>query len=260
MLSGVGDKYELAKLDIDSVHHLPGVGKNLEDHFFLHADWQGRADDVDWTDPSSIANNGAFGYFKAPAVLASPSFTSLPENVQQHCKRPTVPQWELASLAMPSQVEPGTTMYGIYIFTMCPQSRGTITLASTDPSVAPLIDPNFFDHPFDRACAVAAGRGLLEYVDTPALKDKLIKPLNVPKSDSEEDLLDFWRVNATSTWHPACTVKMGQEGEKMACVGSDFRVLGLEGLRVADMSVTPFLPNCKSVPLFCWVYSRLKSR
>ena len=71
--------------------------------------------------------------------------------------------------------------------------------------------------------------------------------VDVPASDSDDDVLDYWSKNATSTWHPSCTVKMGNDEE--ACVGSDFRLRGLQGMRVVDLSVLPFLLNCHPVSI-----------
>lgn len=70
-----------------------------------------------------------------------------------------------------------------------------------------------------------------------------------PASDRDDDVLDYWSKNATSTWHPSCTVRMGSSEDEEACVGSDFRVRGLQGLRVVDLSVLPFLLNCHPVSI-----------
>lgn len=61
-----------------------------------------------------------------------------------------------------------------------------------------------------------------------------------PRSDSEEDILAFWRDNCVSTWHMLATVRMGQD-EKSAVVDQDLKVFGVDNLRIADMSVIPIL-------------------
>lgn len=134
------------------------------------------------------------------------------------------------------------------MFLHSPQSRGTIKLASSNPSDAPLVDPKFFSHPFDRVCALAASRRTLDFVKHPIIAETLIAPVDVPVSTSDEDILAYWRKVGNSTWHASCTVKMGKQGEQGdVCVDPEFRVRGLTGLRVVDLSVLPFLLNCHPV-------------
>jgi len=66
-----------------------------------------------------------------------------------------------------------------------------------------------------------------------------------PASDSDEDILEYWKANLFSVWHMAGTVKMGRQDNagKEAAVDSRFRVFGIEKLRVADMSVVPVITN-----------------
>ena len=59
---------------------------------------------------------------------------------------------------------------------------------------------------------------------------------------------DYISEKATSMWHASGTVKMGKPDDIMACVGTDFKIRGLEGIRVADTSIVPFLPRQKSRP------------
>lgn len=73
--------------------------------------------------------------------------------------------------------------------------------------------------------------------------------VDVPASNQDDDILAYWSSRAASTWHPSCTVKMGNNKDEKACVGSDFRVRGLQGLRVVDLSVLPFLLSCHPVSI-----------
>lgn len=133
------------------------------------------------------------------------------------------------------------------------QSVGTISLASSNPEDAPLVDPDFFSHPFDRVVAIAAGKRMMDFVNAPSIKKDIISPLAAPASNSDEDLLAWWRANGVSTWHPSCTVRMGKIADPKACVDSNFRVNGMENLRVVDLSVTPFLPNCHTQSIAYWL-------
>ena len=83
----------------------------------------------------------------------------------------------------------------------------------------------------------------------PTLASTLVpddKSLSTP-GDDDESALAWWRANGISSYHPCCTVKMGRKGDAEAGTDSDFRVVGMQNLRVVDMSVTPFLPNCHVV-------------
>ena len=268
MLSGIGDREDLTMLGIETQHHLPGVGNNLEDHYFTVAMWRVPDGMAEWSEVYSNPDlvqkalgdfekdgSGPFskffhgmpvGFFRADEVLETKEFASLPKDVQKHIKKDTVPIWEMIAGSPPLSplVDPKSTYLTIAIFAHSPQSRGTVRLASSDVKDAPLIDPNFLAHPFDEQVVIAAGKRLLDYIETPTIKNVIIEPFVAPKSRSDEDLLSYWKENGIATWHPSCTVKMGPKDDPMTCLDSDFRVRGLDNLRVVDMSATPFLPNC----------------
>lgn len=118
MLSGIGDKNELAKHSIDTIHHLPGVGKTLQDHLSVAFCWKQKKGLVGWpqhfADPVSIANAQALfnkdgtgplsifyqgltmGFFKADEVLRTKEFESLDEGAKEHLRKNTVPLWEMS--------------------------------------------------------------------------------------------------------------------------------------------------------------------
>lgn len=136
-----------------------------------------------------------------------------------------------------------------FVFLHNPQSRGEVTLSSASPAAPPRINPRFFSHPFDRVCAVAATKRALAFLRHPSIAANIDFAVDAPASDSDDDVLKYWSENATSTWHPSCTVRMGRVADEEACVNSDFKVRGLQGLRVVDMSVLPFLLNCHPVSI-----------
>lgn len=123
------------------------------------------------------------------------------------------------------------------------ESRGTVTLQSADPAIPCLYDPNFFFHSYDQRVAAEATREVLRLARHPAFLKDNVGDWNVPKSDSDEDILDFWKKNSASGSHMAGTCKMGKEGKADACVDKTFRIAGLKNLRVADMSVVPIIPK-----------------
>ena len=83
---------------------------------------------------------------------------------------------------------------------------------------------------------------MMKFVESPGYKKDTVGVLSAPKSDSEEDILEFFKKNISSTWHMTGTARMGKSEEE-AVVDSRFRVFGVEKLRVADMSVSPVLPK-----------------
>ncbi|KAL8865234.1 MAG: hypothetical protein Q9174_006997, partial [Haloplaca sp. 1 TL-2023] len=123
------------------------------------------------------------------------------------------------------------------------QSRGTVTLRSNNFADPPNIDPNFLKEPFDKRVAIEAVREAMAFLDSPALKRDHVRFAAEPKSLSDSDILDFVSKTAISMWHMCGTVAMGSPDSTDTCVDSEFRVKGVDGLRVADMSVAPFLPS-----------------
>jgi choline dehydrogenase-like flavoprotein len=114
-----------------------------------------------------------------------------------------------------------------------PTSRGRVTLRSSIPSAKPRIQHDYFTTSEDRDTAVRAIRMLLEIAEQPALATRTRAPLRVPASDSDADILAFVRREAQTLYHPVGTCAMG------SVVDAELRVLGIEGLRVADASVMP---------------------
>ena len=118
MLSGIGDASELAEHGVNPLHHLPGVGKCLQDHLSVAFCWKQKRSDLNWrkhfSDPDTIQQarvefleNGTgplsiffhgltMGFFKADEVLCTKEFGSLDEGVKEHLRKETVPIWELS--------------------------------------------------------------------------------------------------------------------------------------------------------------------
>ncbi|KAI9665884.1 MAG: hypothetical protein M1821_003819 [Bathelium mastoideum] len=275
MLSGIGPKDELQQHGIECIEHLPGVGSNLSDHLFttLLIRLKDGIDDrpAVFSTPTAIeaarnqfrdARTGPFTsilhialltFQKIPELASDPEFRALPSDVQAHLLRDTVPHFETATHSPPLVPVPlDRSYFPLLLFPFNPQSRGTVRLASADPAAAPLCDANFLAHPFDRAAAVHTVRQGLALLRTPSLEHTFDEVLLAPKSESEEDILEHVRANSGSCWHMTGTARMGRDGEDgMSVVDTRFRVRGVQGLRVADMSVVPFVPNCHTQ---AWAY------
>lgn len=269
MHSGIGPADQLERFNIPVVHANPSIGQNLRDHhhttptflraghtsqrhiFYKSKEMQEAARaqwDKDQTGPlAEISCLEGAGFLKSDTVLNSPEFRSLPEPVRAYLEKPTVPSYEftLNGPSMEFFIDPENApgaLSTIFIIVLNMQSTGTVSLQSSDPSVPLLFDPNFFSHPYDRRVAVEATRDVLKVVRSPGFQKDTLGVVDGPKSDSEEDILDYWRKTTGSTWHMSGTVSMGKaEGESGGCVDKDFKVFGVENLRVADMSVVPII-------------------
>jgi choline dehydrogenase len=132
--------------------------------------------------------------------------------------------------------------HGFTIFTMLmhPLSRGTVTLRSTNPFDLPLANPNFYMEPADLENLIDSIEQVRHIGAQPALTS-VVKGEARPGQDltSREQLRQYARATTTSSYHPSGTAKMGVDN--LAVVDPELRVHGVEGLRVADLSVIPTL-------------------
>lgn len=189
------------------------------------------------------------GYLKETSIYESAEFKSLDARTQAHLQKATVPSWELTAGLPAVRLQQGSSkqfMAAVGVV-MNPQSRGVVRLQSADASEPALFDPRHMSHPYDQKVLVTAAKAVLAWFESPAIAATIEGPAALPASESDEDVLAFVKMNLHSTWHMSGTCKMGIEGDEMAVVDSQFSVKGVEGLRVADLSVLPFLVNAHPV-------------
>ncbi len=207
MLSGIGPAEQLRGLGIEPVTDLPQVGQNLQDHPMLLVSYA-TPDPV----PRSRYNHGET-YSAVRSGISGASYPDL------HLFPILVP------MAAPGLPAPAAG-YNLTAAVMAPDSSGSVTLAAADPRSAPLIDPGLLREARDvdrLEAAVAIIR------DCAGADDLHPGPDLRPR--------DYIRRGIGSYWHPAGTCRLGE------ATGLDLRVLGVEGLRVADASVIPVIPN-----------------
>lgn len=219
--SGVGPADELRALGIPVRHDLPGVGRNLHDHLLSGGNVYRARQPVP---PSKYQNSESLMY------LDRAGRTGAPELVLA-CVTASVTTEQFAPLPMG---EAYTIMFG---FTH-PRSRGRVTLASADPRVAPLIDPNYLAEECDRDVYLAALETARGVGGAHALSDwRLEEYLPGPDVRTEFDKRAFLEKAAFTHHHPVGTCRMGIDAD--AVVGPDLKVRGLDGLIVCDGSVIP---------------------
>jgi len=244
MLSGVGDSAALGQHGIAGVHHLPGVGQNLQDH-----------PDFVFGFMSDNPNFNGISLKGLPRLLRAigqyrrerrgPITSNFAECGGFLKTRPEleVPDIQL-HFGMALADDHGRkrhigTGFTCHVCVLRPKSRGNVALASADPLKAPLIDPNFFGDPADLETMVAGFKTTRRLLETPALKALQKKDMFTQGVESDDQIRALLRQRVDTVYHPVGTARMGSD--PLAVVDAKLKVHGLEGLRVVDASVMPTL-------------------
>jgi choline dehydrogenase len=242
-LSGVGDPEHLGRVGIPVHHALPGVGKNLQDHYLARVTCIVRgAKTLNETSRGLPFAGEVLRYlFAGTGMLTyAASLVAASVKVLEESATPDI-QCLLASGSFaPGPIrrlddKPGMTAG---IWQMRPLSRGYVEARSNRPADAPAINPRYLSEETDRRAVIGGLRMARRLFAAPALK-KYVVDENLPGSDvqSDDDLLNYARQYGSTVFHATCTCKMGRDA--MAVVDDRLRVRGIEGLRVIDASVMP---------------------
>jgi choline dehydrogenase-like flavoprotein len=245
MLSGVGDAAALQKHGIASVHHLPGVGRNLQDHpDFVF----GFTSDAPYF--AGLSFSGIARIFKGIAQYRRERRGPMTSNVAE-CggflkTRPDLdlPDIQLhfcmAMVADHGRKPRWGTGFSCHICLLRPQSHGSVWLQSADPFTPPAIDPNFLGEEADLDTMVRGFKMTKRLLDAPALKALQTSDVFTAGVESDDDIRKTLRNYVDTVYHPVGTCKMGVN-DPMAVVDPKLKVYGLEGLRVVDASIMPTL-------------------
>ena len=248
MLSGIGPGRELAKHGIELVAERPGVGQNLQDHLEMYIQMTA-------TQPVSLYKYwnpfmkgliGAQWLFTKTGIGASNQFESAAFiRSQAGVEYPDI-QYHFLPIAVRYDGQTAADGHGFqaHVGPMRSPSRGQITLNSADPNEAPKIQFNYMSHEKDwqdfRTCIRLTRQIFAQDAFSPYAGYE-IQPGN--ECQSNEDLDAFTRENVESAYHPCGTCKMGSANDPMAVVDPECRVIGVDGLRVADSSIFPRITN-----------------
>ncbi len=246
-LSGIADRGLLERHGIAPVLHAPAVGRNLQDHvcasYFYRANrptlndlfnsWAGRARAglqylLTRRGPLSLSVNQAGGFFRGSPAEPVP-------NIQLY--------FNPLSYEIPkggTQLRPEPYSGFLIAFSPCrPTSRGSVEIASSDPTAAPAIRANFLSTSEDIGAVIQASRLVRRLMDTPALQAVTVEETRPGGSvQSDAQMLQYFREESGSIYHPCGTCAMGPN-PATAVVSNRLRVHGLQGLRIADASVFP---------------------
>ena len=221
LLSGIGPAGQLRALGIDSVADLPGVGENLQDHPVAI---------VCYATPAPLPRS-RYNHGETYAALRSPLAGPYPDLHLFPILLPTAPAGR----------QPPGAGFALVASAVAPDSRGTVRLASPDPHAAPLIDPGFLrdERDLDR---LEAGLALIRRT-TAGTAFSHVHAEVWPGADarSRAAMRAWIRCTVGSYYHPAGTCRMGPDSG--AVTDLELRVRGITGLRVADASVMPVIPN-----------------
>ena len=248
MLSGIGPAAHLKEHGIEVVADRPGVGQNLQDHLELYiqqaatkpvslfAYWNLRGKvkiGLEWL--LWKTGLGSSNQFESAGFIRSDVGIKYPD-IQFH--------FLPIAVSYDGKVAPDGHGFQAHVGPMRSKSRGQVTLRSADPADHPKIEFNYMSDPQDwidfRKC-IRLTREIFAQAAFDPFRGREIQPGEAAQSD--EALDDFIREHAESAYHPCGTCKMGDADDPMAVVDPETRVIGVAGLRVADSSIFPRVPN-----------------
>ncbi|MFD0692230.1 GMC family oxidoreductase [Actinomadura fibrosa] len=235
MLSGIGPADDLAALGVPVVADHPMVGRGLQDHpsanlVFTHA-----------LPVSLLAAGGPEHVRRFEEEGAGPLTSNVPEAGGFVRARSALPVPDLQFHAAPLMLLDGglaAPTHHAISFGPCvlgARSRGSVTLASADPTAKPRIRHDYYGDDDDLRTMVAGLRIALDIARQSALAPYTETPYLVPESESDADLREYARRRTQTLFHPAGTCAMG------TVLDAELRVRGIDGLRVVDASVMPAL-------------------
>ena len=244
MLSGIGPKDHLAEHGIATVHDLPGVGQNLHDHpdVVLVVNAPHLKDLFGITLGGVLrAIKGIFEWRKHRTGLLTTNFGEAGGFIKSQPSE-AIPDLQL-HFVIGKLVDHGrkTTFglgYSCHVCLLRPKSRGSVTLASSDPLAAPVIDPNFLAEREDVDRLVRGFKLVRKILAQPALAG-LGGQESAASASAQTDaqIEQFIRSHADTIYHPVGTCRMGNGPPDV--VDAQLRVHGVQGLRVVDASIMP---------------------
>lgn len=223
LLSGIGPAPALERLGIAVQASLPGVGRNLQDHPLAGGVAYETVGDL-----PPLVNNAA----ETTLWWKSRPSAYVPDT------QPVLIEFPFATPELADRLTPNS--FTLAPSVVRPESRGSVTLASPDPTVSPLVDINYLESRSDVDALIAA-IALCREIGAAKAFDGLRKRELMPGNLARPAMEEFVRNAATTYFHPAGSCRMG--GDATAVVDSSLRVHGVEGLRIADASIMPAITS-----------------
>jgi choline dehydrogenase len=246
-LSGIGNQTELEPLGIKMVHHLPGVGANLQDHLEVYVQYKCKQPVTQqpslkfWKRPwigflwlFFRSGPGATNHFEAGGFTRSNKDVAYP-NLMYH--------FLPLAIRYDGSGPKGGHGYQFHIGPMYSNSRGWVKIKSTNPFDKPRMLFNYLSTEQDKNEWIEAIRQARQIMTQPALESMNAGETSPgPSVTTDEEILEWVRKDAETALHPSCTAKMGTDS--MSVIDPEtMKVHGVENLRVVDASVFPYVTN-----------------
>lgn len=248
-LSGVGDKEHLESLGIDTVVDLPGVGENLQDHLEAY---------IQHACPKPVTEQPSLNKFKMPWIglqwltaRKGPAASSHFEGggfvrSNEDVDYPNL-MYHFLPLAVRYDGQKADTPHGfqVHVGPMYSDTRGSVKIKSTDPTVHPSTVYNYLSTEQDRREWVEAVRITRDIISQPALAPYNSGEISPgPDVQTDEEILNWVANDAETALHPCGTAKMGDKSDPMAVVDPNtMKVHGVDNLHVVDASAMPYVTN-----------------
>jgi choline dehydrogenase-like flavoprotein len=244
MLSGVGDGDTLQRFGVSVTAHLPGVGRNLQDHPDFVFGYAAKSLDLLGISfagfvrlarelrryqagrrgmlTSNFAEAGGFVKTRTDLLMPDAQLHFVVAIVEDHARKLRCGHG-----------------FSCHVCLLRPRSRGTVSLRTADPLEPPAIDPNLLGHPDDMEDMVAGFKLTRRLMDAPALASRRTRELFTAGVHSDDEIRAVLRQRVDTVYHPVGTCKMGHD--ETAVVDPSLQVHNLTGLRVVDCSIMPTL-------------------
>jgi choline dehydrogenase-like flavoprotein len=227
------------------VHHLPGVGRNLQDHpdfvFVYASDYPHFVHSSLGRLPSLLRAIQQYrrerrgpittNFAECGGFLKTRPDLDLPD-IQLH--------FIIAMLDDHGRKRHKEAGFSCHVCLLRPKSRGSVWLKNADPTQAPLIDPNFLGEEADVEAMVAGYKTTRRLMETPSMRALQKKDMFTSDVKTDDDIRAILRARVDTVYHPVGTCKMGVN-DSDAVVDPKLRVHGLDGLRIVDASIMPTL-------------------
>jgi len=245
-LSGIGNSDELKKVGVEPVHHLPGVGENLQDHLEVYVQWRCKKPVSEYPSLNPLRapwigfnwlfrrkGPGTTNHFEGGGFIKSHDDKEYP-NLQFH--------FLPLAIRYDGTVPAKGHGFQLHVGPMNTDVRGHVKIKSADPYERPSILFNYLSTEDERRNWLAAVRISRKLIETKAMEEFRGEELEPGKNvETDQEILDWVAREGESAYHPSCTCKMGYD--EMSVVDSELRVHGVENLRVVDASVMPYITN-----------------
>jgi choline dehydrogenase len=248
-LSGIGDGDHLQDLGVAVVHHLPGVGANLRDHYAARLAWRVTGARTLNERARGLALLGEvlrYALSRRGLLAMSPAHAGAFARTRPELATPDMQYFftpasyeDGRSGRAPLEREPGMSCG---CSQLRPESRGWVRAVVPDPAAPPEIQPNYLADPLDQTTLVAGMRMARKILAAPPLVRFVVEE-TFPGAEArtDQDLLDHARRTGSTIYHPIGSCRMG--GDPSAVVDPRLRVAGIQGLRVIDASIMPTMPS-----------------